>query len=138
MRLFFDTNIIIDLISKRDGYEASYELAVLCQTLDIPVFVSAISVTDAIYILRKQGDRFAVRNALKTLVDLFEVVGVAGNNIEEAFAGAMPDFEDAVQSSCAKSVKADFIVTRNTSDFAHSPVPAITPSECIARINARQ
>jgi predicted nucleic acid-binding protein len=138
MRLFFDTNVIIDLLSKRDGYEASSELTVLCQTLDIPIVISAVSVTDAIYILRKQGDRSLVRNAVRTLIELFEVSAVMRDNLEDAFASAMPDFEDAVQSSCAKSVKADFIVTRNIADFAHSPVPAVTSSECVTKIKARQ
>jgi hypothetical protein len=43
----------------------------------------------------------------------------------------MKDFEDAVQSSCARRVKADYIITRNVKDFEKSPVPAILPSEAL-------
>ncbi|GHU18671.1 hypothetical protein FACS1894163_10930 [Spirochaetia bacterium] len=37
------------------------------------------------------------------------------------------DLEDCLQAECAASVGADYIVTRNTADFTHSPVPALSP-----------
>lgn len=35
---------------------------------------------------------------------------------------------------CASRIKADFIVTRNIKDFLISKVPAVTPSELLARL----
>jgi hypothetical protein len=40
----------------------------------------------------------------------------------------MTDYEDALAAQCAKRIKADCIVTRNTADFMASPVPAKEPS----------
>ena len=37
------------------------------------------------------------------------------------------DFEDCLQMECAKSCGADYIVTRNVSDYATSEVKAIEP-----------
>ena len=37
------------------------------------------------------------------------------------------DFEDFLQEECAFAISADYIVTRNTKDFASSRVPAILP-----------
>ncbi|MDR3053343.1 MAG: PIN domain-containing protein, partial [Coriobacteriales bacterium] len=39
------------------------------------------------------------------------------------------DFEDCLVSRCAENVKADYIITRNSSDFKQSIVPALTPKE---------
>jgi predicted nucleic acid-binding protein len=39
------------------------------------------------------------------------------------------DFEDAVQYECAKSIGADYLVTRNIRDFTVSKDKAITPKE---------
>ena len=41
----------------------------------------------------------------------------------------MPDSEDARIAHAAERQNVDFIVTRNKKDFAHSPVPAHTPTE---------
>ena len=45
-----------------------------------------------------------------------------------ALALPMGDVEDAFQAAAAIAWQADFIVTRNTSDYRRSPVPALTPA----------
>ncbi len=39
------------------------------------------------------------------------------------------DFEDCLQEECAKSYRADYIVSRNTVDFRNSDIPCIEPEE---------
>ena len=39
------------------------------------------------------------------------------------------DFEDCLQMECAKSYGAEYIVTRNVSDYSVSDIKAILPSE---------
>lgn len=39
------------------------------------------------------------------------------------------DFEDCLQMECAKSYGADYIVTRNISDYAASEVKAVMPKD---------
>lgn len=45
---------------------------------------------------------------------------------------AFKDFEDCLQDECARTVHADYILTRNVSDFVHAHVKAITPEEYLA------
>jgi predicted nucleic acid-binding protein len=45
------------------------------------------------------------------------------------------DFEDCIQAECAKTVNADFIVTRNAKDFIYSETKAITPKEFLLNFN---
>jgi hypothetical protein len=44
------------------------------------------------------------------------------------------DLEDAMQAAAAMLFKAHFIVTRNTRDYGHSPIKAITPSQALAMV----
>lgn len=44
------------------------------------------------------------------------------------------DFEDAMQYHCARKVGADYIVTRNTKDFATSLIPVYSPSDFLSAI----
>ncbi len=48
----------------------------------------------------------------------------------------MSSFCDALQAAAALAWKASFIVTRNTRDFRHSPVPALTPTDFLKRFVA--
>lgn len=45
------------------------------------------------------------------------------------------DFEDAVTSAAANAAGLEVIVTRNTSDFVASSVPAILPEEFLATLS---
>jgi len=135
MKLMFDTNIIVDVLSKRNGYEESLQLIKLCELGKAEGFVSAVTVTDIMYILRKHVSPSLVRNAVQTLLLIVDVANVLKSDIQSAFLSEMKDFEDAVQSSCAQRMKADYIVTHKLKDFEKSVIPAISPSEAL-RITA--
>ena len=135
MKLMFDTNIIVDVLSKRNGYEESLQLIKLCELGKAEGFVSAVTVTDIMYILRKHVSPSLVRNAVQTLLLIVDVANVLKSDIQSAFLSEMKDFDDAVQSSCAQRMKADYIVTHKLKDFEKSVIPAISPSEAL-RITA--
>lgn len=47
----------------------------------------------------------------------------------DAFSLGFSDYEDAVQCASAVAAGLDAIVTRNTEDFAGSPIPVYSPAE---------
>lgn len=55
--------------------------------------------------------------------------------LEAALHLSGPDFEDDVQIVSAQSSGLHLIVTRNVADFVHGPIPALTPSEVVARLS---
>lgn len=59
------------------------------------------------------------------------VADVMALDIQTALSDSIPDFEDAVVHAVAARNKADYIMTRNTKDFARTTVPAITPQDFI-------
>ena len=127
MKIMLDTNIVVDILSRREGYEDSLQLLKYCELGRIDSFVSAITVTDVMYILRKSISPDLVRDTVQTLLLIVDVAHILKSDIKSAFISGMKDYEDAVQASCAERMKADYIVTHNLKDFAASSVPAISP-----------
>jgi predicted nucleic acid-binding protein len=125
MKLFYDTNIIVDIISKRSGYAESFKVLEMTDE----GYVSTTSITDIMYILRKFNQHNEVTQSLQKLISIVTVSVVTLEDLIYGFSGTMNDFEDAVQASCANRIGADYIITRNTKDFTTSPVPAITPND---------
>jgi predicted nucleic acid-binding protein len=131
MKLLLDTNIVVDILSKRDGYAESLKVLQYCETEKVEGYVSAITVTDVMYILRKYIEPDSVRDALLTLISVVDIADVARSDIREAFSCGIRDFEDAVQAMCAKRIGADYIVTRNMKDFEGCSIQAILPADML-------
>jgi predicted nucleic acid-binding protein len=128
MRVLIDTNVILDILMKRAGfYENSSRVLRLCEIKRDEGYVSATTVTDVHYFLRKGLGREQTRETMKTLFAIIDVAAVTKADIHRAFAYDMADYEDAVQAACAKRIGAERIVTRNAKDFKGSPVMAVTP-----------
>ncbi len=131
MKLLLDTNIIVDILSQRSGYEESLEVMRFCEAKIAAGFVTTATVLDVMYILRKHINPENVRAAVQTLLTILDVEEIKKSDITGAFDTGMADYEDAVQAMCAKQSGAEYIVTRNVQDFQKSPVPAILPSEAL-------
>ena len=134
MRFLLDTNIIVDVISRRPGHKDSLEVLKCCELHHAEGFVSATTVTDVAYILRQHLAPEGTREALRTLLAIVEVAEVLKSDILSALASGMKDFEDAVQASCACRQGMDGLVTRNFKDFKDSAVPTLLPAEALAKI----
>jgi len=110
---------------------ASLSLIKYCELGTAEGFVSASTVTDVVYILRKHLQPSEMKAALQTLFLIVDIASVLKGDITAAFLSEMRDFEDAVQSACALRIGADYIVTRNLKDFENAPVPAISPENML-------
>ena len=135
--MVLDTNIIVDALSKRDGYENSLRLIKHCELKTVYGFVSASTVTDVVYVLRKYISPSLVLDTVQTLLLVIDVADTTKDDIILAFLSTMRDYEDAVQASCAIRTNADYIVTRNLKDFEDSPIRAISPKEALALIELK-
>jgi predicted nucleic acid-binding protein len=68
------------------------------------------------------------------IVELIRFVSVASTHTEAIrYAAGLPmaDFEDAMQVATARAYGARQIVTRNVTDYARSPIPALPPQEAL-------
>ena len=63
------------------------------------------------------------------LCKLFEISNMDRRKIISALENEeVDDFEDCLQAECALEVGAEYIITRNSSDFTGSVIPAIESS----------
>lgn len=63
---------------------------------------------------------------------LFDIVDIAKADKKialQALNSGWKDFEDAVQYSVAKRIRAKYIVTRNQKDFLKSDIQVVSPGE---------
>ena len=135
MRLMIDANILLDVMRKREPhYEASALVWRLCETEQAEGYVSALTLANIVYVMRRQLDADRVADVLQRLSLIFRIADLTAGDLARAALLKWPAFEDAVQSVTAERLRADFIVTRNVRDFTHSRTPALTPSEYLSRI----
>jgi predicted nucleic acid-binding protein len=135
-KVLIDTNVIIDVLAKREPFfDYSAQILRLSEAGDIAAFVSANSVTDIFYILRKYIQNTSVLAfTMQNLLSIVDVADILKADIQRAFDLEFTDYEDALQARCAKRIKADYIITRNPTDFANSPVPALTPETFLEEV----
>ncbi len=137
MRVLLDTNVILDQISLRQPFfNDSHRIIELCTNKKIEGFVAAHSVTNIFYILRHEMSLEERRSVLIGFCKLLTVVGIDKEKLIASLENEyFSDVEDCLQTECAKSCGADYIVTRNVKDFQSSAVPAILPDEFLKLIN---
>ena len=98
-------------------------------------YVSGHAVTNIFYILRRQIGSEAARELVSRLLQRIQVASVTDEVIRQALQSSIADFEDAVTSAAANVAGLEMIVTRNTSDFVTSSVPAVMPEEFLATLS---
>ena len=134
MRLLIDANILLDVLQKREPhYSHSALLWKLCETERAEGYVSALSIANLMYIMRKELTPEVIEDTLDKLSLIFRIVDLTALDLAKAAEMRWGDFEDAIQSVTAERIYADAIITRNIRDYSGSKVIAFTPEEYLAR-----
>jgi len=135
MRVLIDTNVILDVLCNRQRFvEDATKIFKFCEVNKIEGYISAISVPNIVYILRKELNAEKTKEILAQLSLIFKIVDLKADDLKKAANLMFNDYEDALQSVCAGRIKANYIITRNIKDFTNSKVVAIKPSELLERI----
>ncbi len=134
MKVLIDTNVILDVLTKREPhYALSASFLRLCGFKVIGC-MTASQTTDIFYMLLKNGvNTQAAKGIIQKLSDNITVADTNNDDVQNALASDMPDYEDALLAFCAKRQKVEYIVTRNERDFRLSPVPPLTPRQFFER-----
>lgn len=133
MRLMIDTNILLDvLIRREDFYDNSKAVLSLCEDRTIQGLVPASAVTDIFYITRKAlGSTEDTYRVISSILNIVRILTVTNDDVLTAFQVRAKDFEDCLMATCAKSNKCDGIVTRNKRDFLTFGVTLYSPEELL-------
>lgn len=130
MRLFIDTNVMLDLLGEREPfYIASAKIATLADKGKIEMVASALSYATVSYFLTKFEGIDKTKDKLRKFKVISEICELDGKIIEKGLTSNFSDYEDALQYHSALRKECDIIITRNAKDFKLSSIPVMTPDE---------
>ena len=132
MKILIDTNVAIDiLLFRKPWYTHSALVFSLTKQKFIQSFISATTITDIFFLTKKDLGKKRAKEEIKKLLQVFQPAAVSANDIYQALDMEWSDFEDSVQFIVGESISADYIISRNTQDFASGSIPSLTPEQFI-------
>ncbi|WP_179020369.1 type II toxin-antitoxin system VapC family toxin [Winogradskyella forsetii] len=134
-RLLIDTNIVIDLLSKREKfYDEAADLFSRADKKELELAISSLTFANTNYILTKLKSAKEAREILRKFKVLVELLSLDDKISELALSDDnFPDFEDGLQYYSAIENQIDIIITRNKKDFKNSRIPVLTAKEFLSR-----
>lgn len=130
MELLIDTNILLDIIFKRNNSKICTEIFLKAKASNAKTYITASSVTDLFYIIRKETHNTATTyGIMRYIFQLVSVISVTGHDVKEAMLQEWKDFEDCLQYTTAKNNHFDCIITNNTVDFKNTSLRVLSPEE---------
>lgn len=128
-RLFFDTNVILDVLEERAPWfpEATQCLA-LVREGHCAGAVTAITLSDIAYIQRP-ANTDKVYAAFARLLGFLEIASLDQTVVTATLQRQLADIEDGFQLEAAKQWNATYLLTRNVKDFPDKAgIRILTPS----------
>lgn len=133
MRVLLDTNVVLDVLLARQPFvSAASELFGLIENAQFHGLLCATTITTIDYLLTQSMPRPNAHQALRKLLELFEIAPVNRAVLEEALKSKITDYEDAVLDQAGRLSGAEIIVTRNQKDFRHSSMRILGPDEFLS------
>ena len=129
--VLIDTNVALDYMLHRPNYSNAKIIHLMAEQKFITGYISASAITDIFFLAKGTLGKKSAKKALKDMLQVFKPATVTDSNIYQALDLDWDDFEDSVQYVVGESFSAEYIITRNTQDFASGSIPAVTPDEFI-------
>ena len=126
--LWLDSDIILDWLAARQPWDAAAtEIIERALGGEWVIWFSPLTLANVYYLYRKHAGATAATAAIQTLSQIGLIATMDFRHVIQAIANGHSDFEDEMQIACATAVPGlTAIITRNLSDYSHSPVAAMT------------
>lgn len=139
MKIFIDTNILLDVLIRREGfYENSAIVWSMVEKDLVKGYISAISVNNVYYIIKKQKGTSEAEKLVDKILKDFKIIPLTFEILKLARTIKEKDFEDIIQYFSALQTGCDFIVTRNKKDFLKKKIEVVEPGEFIEKFDDMQ
>ena len=138
-KAFLDTNILVDLLLQRPGYEGSAQILQAGEDGRLDLYCSFLTMANLAFILRKTATPAVLAPSLMQIQSLVTVLPMDNDQLSEAIRMHGKDFEDILQAVCARKAGCDVIITHNSKDYhitggkAMSLPPVMSPAEFLDR-----
>ena len=129
-KLFFDTNIMLDLLGERiPFYDSVAKIATLADKGEVTIIASALSCATVSYFLTKFENREKSQEKLRKFKLISDICARDESIIEKGLNSKFADFEDSLQYFSALKSECNLIITRNSKDFKESYLSVMTAEE---------
>lgn len=130
MKVFIDSDVIIDLLLKRQEFHKQAEVLFdLSAKKEIDLYTTPVAISNAFYIINDVNKRKDSKTLIINLRKLIGILSMDAYEIDNAATSRIKDFEDALQYHCCIRNGIDYIVTRNIGDYKSSDIPVSDPKE---------
>ncbi|MDD4604469.1 MAG: PIN domain-containing protein [Bacteroidales bacterium] len=131
-KVFVDTDIIFDLLAKRDPfYLAAARLFTLADEGKIQICISSLSFANIHYLLSKEISSAEAKKILRKFKLLVHISELNEKIIDLVLNSEFVDFEDAIQYFSAIQNGIDIILTRNIKDYKKAQITILTAQDFI-------
>lgn len=128
MKIFVDTNILLDVLTKREPfYEHSAIIWSLVEERIVEGYISAISVNNVFYISKKLKDLKYAQELVDKLLKDFHIIAVDYEILKLSRTLPDRDYEDLIQYFSAIKSESPYLITRNTKDFPETGLEILAP-----------
>lgn len=139
MKVLIDTNIILDVLTKRKPfYIDSARVWTLIKEEIIEGCISAISVNNLYYIVKKLKGQKTAELFIDQILEDFKIVELTKDILKQARTIPEKDFEDLIQYFSGIHKGCEVIVTRNKKDFPAIGLRIMNPTELLKRIEGEE
>lgn len=130
MKVFFDANVVLDVLLKRPGFaQAALAIAKVSEP-----WLSTLSLANILYILgRSKAGR--IEGPLAYMRSKFRLAALTSTSINAAANSGWEDFEDALQMAMAEENGIPLLATRNLDHFLSSRSVEIVSVEELVRLS---
>ena len=129
MKVLIDCDVLLDVALRREPhFERSSMILDWAEKYPGQAAVAWHTVSNILYLCKSNAARF-----VSEMLEFVEIPAAGTEAMRFALEIGMKDVEDAMQVAVADCFGAQLIVTRNTRDYAKSPIKAVTP-ESISKL----
>ena len=130
MKVFIDTNILIDFIARREEfYQPAANLISLGIKGEISLYSTPMAYATCVFIAKKVLGYNGVIKAMQILDSYIHTLSMTPSQCHNALHSGMPDFEDMLQFEAAYGAGCDVIVTRNKKHFPQDAIQIVDSIE---------
>lgn len=130
MKVFIDTNVMLDFLGEREPfYISAAKIATLADKGKIEMIASALSYATVSYFLTKFEGIDKTKDKLRKFKVISQICELDEKLIDKGLNSNFSDYEDSLQYFSALRYECDLIITRNVKDFSESMIPVLTPDE---------
>jgi predicted nucleic acid-binding protein len=132
VKIFLDTNVVIDLVAKRQPfYEDAKLFLTLAQNGLARLFIAESSLGNLYYLVFEIYKIPLIEFSMHDFISVCEIASAGKEVIYKSLKSSFKEKEDGLQYFTAEANKMDFLITRDKKDFkyAHGKMPILSPKE---------